>query len=250
MIHPHLASPHRGIAADRALARLLAGSLAALCAVLVGCATSTEPPYLLTGTHEKRAPTRLVPPSSAESGAEDWSRENLDESIRKVESSQSQVVEQGRAIAERELAAGEQRAADIELEHGSSAATPPIVPFVADTHLPDLRVPAGFSVALWSGDTAGLSFAPTVIYQGSAFPAQYRGSTLTVMNPDTRGHAYQVLRLDGAGRTAAEPLLTGFVQPDGASGRPASLAVLPDGSLIVADDANGKRYRITWTGAR
>jgi glucose/arabinose dehydrogenase len=33
-------------------------------------------------------------------------------------------------------------------------------------------------------------------------------------------------------------------------GRPAALAVTPDGSLLVADDTGGTIWRITYTGER
>jgi glucose/arabinose dehydrogenase len=50
---------------------------------------------------------------------------------------------------------------------------------------------------------------------------------------------------------AVEPVLTGFV-PDPASprvyGRPVDVAELPDGSLLVSDDAGRAVWRVSWVG--
>ena len=46
-----------------------------------------------------------------------------------------------------------------------------------------------------------------------------------------------------------EDFLTGFVTPEGnAWGRPVGVAVEPDGSLMVSDDASKSIWRVVYTG--
>ena len=48
-----------------------------------------------------------------------------------------------------------------------------------------------------------------------------------------------------------EDFLTGFlVNPDGPDtfARPVGLLILPDGSLLLAEDGNGRIYRISYVG--
>ena len=65
---------------------------------------------------------------------------------------------------------------------------------------------------------------------------------------------YRVVRIrfkDGQPQ-GFEDFLTGFLVEDSRAffGRPAGLAVMKDGSLLVSDDANGVIYRIRYTAAR
>ena len=46
-----------------------------------------------------------------------------------------------------------------------------------------------------------------------------------------------------------QDFLTGFVLPDGnVWGRPVGVAVGPDGSLLVTDDASNSIWRVVWAG--
>jgi glucose/arabinose dehydrogenase len=47
---------------------------------------------------------------------------------------------------------------------------------------------------------------------------------------------------------AYESFASGWLQGENAWGRPADVLVLPDGSLLVADDYAGAIYRITYRG--
>ncbi len=92
-------------------------------------------------------------------------------------------------------------------------------------------------------------------YDGTAFPAEYRGDAFVTLhgswNRDPpNGYAVARLRFDDAGRPEGyEEFMTGF-RFDGnrVFGRPAGLAVLPDGALLVGDDFNGVIYRVAYTG--
>ncbi len=92
-----------------------------------------------------------------------------------------------------------------------------------------------------------------VFYAGSAFPERYRGGAFVARRGGgsrTRVLGFDVLFVPFAGGRPAgppEPFLTGFL-PDPAvprvHGRPVGLALLPDGSLLVADDAGNTVWRV------
>ena len=93
-------------------------------------------------------------------------------------------------------------------------------------------------------------------YDGAAFPAGYRGDAFVTLhgswNRDPpNGYAVARLRFDDAGRPEGyEEFLTGFYfDGNRVFGRPAGLAVLPDGALLVGDDFNGVIYRVAYAGA-
>jgi glucose/arabinose dehydrogenase len=89
-------------------------------------------------------------------------------------------------------------------------------------------------------------------YQGTSFPAEYRGDAFVAMRGSwNRSPAvgYKVVRIefrDGV-PTRSSDFLTGFLSQDGERhyGRIAGIAVARDGSLLVADDANGVIYRVS-----
>ncbi|WP_224245099.1 hypothetical protein [Hyalangium gracile] len=58
------------------------------------------------------------------------------------------------------------------------------------------------------------------------------------------------LRFDGGQPRDFEDFMTGFLLENGKAqfGRPAGLAQLPDGSLLMGDDSNGVIYRVTYGG--
>jgi glucose/arabinose dehydrogenase len=64
------------------------------------------------------------------------------------------------------------------------------------------------------------------------------------------GYRITLIRLQDGRAVAYEPFATGWLQGDGAWGRPADLLVMPDGSLLVADDQAGAIYRIVYHGAQ
>ncbi|GAB4180480.1 MAG: sorbosone dehydrogenase family protein [Coleofasciculaceae cyanobacterium] len=117
---------------------------------------------------------------------------------------------------------------------------------VAKTQTPDVLFQA-HSAAL------GLQF-----YDKQTFPENYRNGAFVAFrgswNRD-RGTGYKVVFVpfDAAGRPQGyyEDFLTGFlVNPSGPTtwGRPVGLLVLPDGSLLVTEEANNRIYRIQYRG--
>lgn len=93
-----------------------------------------------------------------------------------------------------------------------------------------------------------------VFYTGTAFPEAYRGGAFIGQHGSWNRSAfagYKVLFVpfkDGKPSGPAQDFLTGFIADEGKRevyGRPVGLAVLPDGSLLVADDAGGKIWRVS-----
>jgi glucose/arabinose dehydrogenase len=93
-------------------------------------------------------------------------------------------------------------------------------------------------------------------YGGTAFPEEYRGDAFVTLhgswNRDPpNGYSVARLRFSEASEPEGyEEFLTGF-RYDGnrVFGRPAGLAVLPDGALLVGDDFNGVVYRVAYAGS-
>lgn len=97
----------------------------------------------------------------------------------------------------------------------------------------------------------GLAFQPH-----PALPAKYRTGLFVALHGSWNRHraaGYKLVYLPfGANQRPTgdyEDFLTGFVlDPDGptAWGRPVSLLALPDGSLLMSEDGNGRIYRISY----
>jgi glucose/arabinose dehydrogenase len=91
-------------------------------------------------------------------------------------------------------------------------------------------------------------------YAGTQFPAEYRNQIFIAEHGSwnrTRKVGYRVtlVRLDAQRRPIGyEPFATGWLEGEGTLGRPADVAVAPDGSLLVSDDSAGAIYRIRYRG--
>ncbi|MBD2362206.1 sorbosone dehydrogenase family protein [Anabaena minutissima FACHB-250] len=118
----------------------------------------------------------------------------------------------------------------------------------ARTRTPDVLFQA-HSAAL------GLQF-----YDGETFPQKYKNGAFVAFrgswNRD-RGTGYKIVfvpfNTQGRPQGYYEDFLTGFLlNPSVPStwGRPVGLLVLPDGSLLVTEEANNRIYRIQYTGVR
>jgi len=88
-------------------------------------------------------------------------------------------------------------------------------------------------------------------YTGAMFPPEYRGQVFIAEHGSWNrskkiGYRISVVKLRGDSAVAYETFASGWLQGDEAWGRPADLLVLPDGSLLVADDRAGAIYRITY----
>ncbi|MDP2133166.1 MAG: PQQ-dependent sugar dehydrogenase [Sulfuritalea sp.] len=88
-------------------------------------------------------------------------------------------------------------------------------------------------------------------YTGRMFPAEYRNQIFIAehgsWNRSSKiGYRISLVRVKGGRAVAYETFASGWLQGESAWGRPADVLVLPDGSLLVADDHAGAIYRITW----
>jgi glucose/arabinose dehydrogenase len=95
-----------------------------------------------------------------------------------------------------------------------------------------------------------------VFYQGDQFPADYRGDLFVVLRGSwnrSEPTGYKIVRIrfkDGRPEAAYENFMTGFwvsgMERAEVWGRPTALAVMRDGSLLVADDTGGTIWRVTY----
>ncbi|SCW79027.1 PQQ-dependent sugar dehydrogenase [Ancylobacter rudongensis] len=89
-------------------------------------------------------------------------------------------------------------------------------------------------------------------YTGKQFPAQYRGGIFSVQHgswnrTDPVGARVMFTSLNEDGTAAkSEPFAEGWLVDGEYLGRPAAVAQLNDGSLLVADDTSGAIYRISY----
>jgi glucose/arabinose dehydrogenase len=114
---------------------------------------------------------------------------------------------------------------------------------VAKTITPDL---------LFQSHSAPLGL---VFYEGTMFPPEYRGDAFVALHGswnDNTPTGYKIVRVpfkDGRPQGYYENFLTGFWlegNPAQVWGRPAGLAVAADGSLLIADDAGGVVWRVSY----
>ncbi|MBE9005684.1 sorbosone dehydrogenase family protein [Fortiea sp. LEGE XX443] len=120
---------------------------------------------------------------------------------------------------------------------------------------PDLAAKTRTPDVLFQSHSAALGVQ---FYDGTTFPEKYKNGAFTAFrgswNRD-RGTGYKVVFVpfDTKGRPQGyyEDFLTGFLlNPNTPTtwGRPVGLLVLPDGSLLVTEEANNRIYRIQYTG--
>jgi glucose/arabinose dehydrogenase len=90
-------------------------------------------------------------------------------------------------------------------------------------------------------------------YNNNQFPAEYRGDAFVTMHGSWNrsvptGFKVVRLRFKNGSPQQFEDFLTGFLIQGGTHqfGRPAGLAVMKDGSLLVSDDENGLIYRVRY----
>jgi glucose/arabinose dehydrogenase len=88
-------------------------------------------------------------------------------------------------------------------------------------------------------------------YTGTMFPPEYRGQVFIAEHGSWNrskkiGYRISLVRLQGDKAVSYETFAAGWLQGDEAWGRPSDVLVLPDGSLLVADDRAGAIYRITY----
>ena len=86
-------------------------------------------------------------------------------------------------------------------------------------------------------------------YTGTMFPAEYRHQIFIAEHGSWHrskkiGYRIALVRVKDGRAVSYESFASGWLQGESAWGRPADVLVLPDGSLLVADDHAGAIYRI------
>lgn len=117
---------------------------------------------------------------------------------------------------------------------------------------PDLVAKSIPPTVLLQAHSAALGIA---FYEGSMFPARYRGGLFVAMHGSwnrTERTGYKVVFVpftNGRASSGYDDFLVGFSpDPSGRSvwGRPVGLLVMHDGSLLVSDDGAGVIWRVTY----
>jgi Raf kinase inhibitor-like YbhB/YbcL family protein len=135
--------------------------------------------------------------------------------------------------------------------------------FFADNKMnPRLIPPGGLLRSEWRAKSVPMVLGYTPhsapmqlsFYSGSQFPTEYRGDAFISFHGSwnrkpSSGYEVVRLRFKGGQPTAFEPFLTGFLTPQGETGRPFGNAVAKDGSLLIGDDRAGVIYRISYAGS-
>jgi glucose/arabinose dehydrogenase len=118
---------------------------------------------------------------------------------------------------------------------------------------PDLADRVTVPDVLFQAHSAPLNIA---FYQGSQFPAEYKGDAFVTMHGSwNRGAStgYKVVRLkfdNGLPSGTYEDFVTGFMVSDGqAWGRPVGVVVARDGSLLISEDGSGTIWRVSYQKA-
>jgi len=128
---------------------------------------------------------------------------------------------------------------------------------------PQSTPPGGITKEEWKatsdpmalGYTAHAAPMQMVFYRGGGFPKEYVGDAFATMRGSWNrepASGYEIVRVhfDGGQPRSIEPFVSGFLSDGGQThfARPMGLAVARDGSLLMADDANGVLYRIAYRG--
>lgn len=105
------------------------------------------------------------------------------------------------------------------------------------------------------GYTAHAAPMQLIFYTGAMFPKEYQGDAFATFRGSwnrAKASGYEIVRIRFANGQpqAFEPFVTGFLTDNGRThiARPVGLAMARDGSLLMADDANGVIYRVAYQG--
>lgn len=92
-------------------------------------------------------------------------------------------------------------------------------------------------------------------YTGTQFPERYRNAVFIAEHGSWNrsrkiGYRVSVVHLEGNRAVRYEPFVSGWMENERVWGRPADVLVMPDGSLLISDDAAGAIYRVVYEGER
>ncbi|MGE3772387.1 MAG: sorbosone dehydrogenase family protein [Gammaproteobacteria bacterium] len=119
---------------------------------------------------------------------------------------------------------------------------------------PEFRAPIDAPAFVPPAARLGPHVAPlgVLFYTGTQFPPEYRGSLLIAEHGSwnrSEPIGYRVVRvdLDAAGKVVGhEVFASGWLDRRKVHGRPVDLELLPDGSVLLSDDAADRIYRIRY----
>ena len=93
-------------------------------------------------------------------------------------------------------------------------------------------------------------------YRGSQFPREYKNRIFIAQHGSwnrSKKSGYRIVTVELDDKDKAKPMevfAEGWLQNEKASGRPVDLLEMPDGSLLVSDDQEGRIYRILYEKPR
>jgi glucose/arabinose dehydrogenase len=92
-------------------------------------------------------------------------------------------------------------------------------------------------------------------YTGTMFPRNYQNAIFIAEHGSWNrsrktGYRVMVARLEGSRVIDYQPFASGWLRLQQTIGRPADVLVMPDGSLLIADDHAGLIYRASYSGKR
>ena len=94
-----------------------------------------------------------------------------------------------------------------------------------------------------------------LFYRTAGFPASYQGDALVAFHGTARDQVQQLggylvarVRFKGGQPIGMEDLVRGWNADGDVWGRPAGLLALPDGSVLISDDLNGRIFRLRYVG--
>jgi glucose/arabinose dehydrogenase len=88
-------------------------------------------------------------------------------------------------------------------------------------------------------------------YTGTQFPAAYRGAAIVAEHGSWNrskksGYRVVAVHFDASGGSSQEVLVGGWMRDERVSGRPVDVLQLPDGSILISDDAAGRIWRLSY----
>jgi glucose/arabinose dehydrogenase len=94
-----------------------------------------------------------------------------------------------------------------------------------------------------------------VFYNKASFPASYQGDALVAFHGTARdqvqtlsGYSVARVRFKGGQPVGLEDIVRGWNVNGDVWGRPAGLLILPDGSVLISDDNNGRIFQLRYVG--
>jgi Raf kinase inhibitor-like YbhB/YbcL family protein len=129
---------------------------------------------------------------------------------------------------------------------------------------PQSTPPGGISKEEWKarstpqvlGYTAHAAPMQLVFYTARAFPSEYQSDAFATMRGSwnrSKASGYEIVRIHfvNGQPQSIQPFVYGFLTDNGTThiARPVGLAIARDGSLLMADDANGGIFRVAYAGS-